>query len=550
MAEIMQCSWATGTNLINSTPTAPEDAWTSVTGEAAGKWEKLTDAAGWNGESHYAHHNDNNSLSERYVVNSDLAHATVGVRFGFYLDAESLASGNVTPIAFGYNAGWSVAFYLKLKDDTGQLQIEGTGYDNTNTARVIGVVNINLDTWYQIELLWQQNTVSGFRFKVWNEAGTSLIGSEQILDGAYTTQNSNMWKCYLGSVTADWVQTEYRMDIVLMDDAGYPGPQVAAGGETRNLLASIVGSSMTPDVAATIARALLSNIGGVSATPDVAAIVQRAMIAGIAVQSLTPDIAAAVVRALIADIPGASLTPDIAAAIERAMTANVAGVSATSDISAAVARVLLSSIPGSSLTPDISITIARALAANIAAVSYTPDITATIQGQINLIANITGSSITPDVAPTVVRALIVSIQAQSATADAIASITRSLIANIAALSTTPDITATLENVVNLSAAIAGVSLTPDISMTIARTLAGLIAAESVTSDVSAAVARSLIANIQGTSLTPDDLILILAGLGIILDPTIVSVTPRRVYESITTERIYQSMTPVRTIENL
>ena len=134
-------------------------------------------------------------------------------------------------------------------------------------------------------------------------------------------------------------------------------------------------------------------------------------------------------------------------------------------------------------------------------------------------------------APTVVWALIASIQAGSATGDAVATITRNLAANIAALSVTPDITATVETLVNLSAAIAGVSLTPDISATIARTLIGLITAQSVTPAVTASVARTLIANIQGTSVTPDDLVLILAGLGVILDPGIVSVTPRRTFES-------------------
>jgi hypothetical protein len=105
----------------------------------------------------------------------------------------------------------------------------------------------------------------------------------------------------------------------------------------------------------------------------------------------------------------------------------------------------------------------------------------------------------------------------------------------------PDITATVENTVNLVATIVGVSVTPDIAASMARSLTALITAQSVTPDAQAALARNMGATIQGTSVTPDDLVLILSGLGIILDPGIVSVTAKRTYIS---------ETAIRTIENV
>ena len=245
---------------------------------------------------------------------------------------------------------------------------------------------------------------------------------------------------------------------------------VAAGGETRNLLASIVGASTTSDVAATIARALLSNIGGVSATPDVAAIVQRAMLAGIAAQSLTPDIAAATVRNLLANIISASTTPDVIALITRSLLATIVAESVTSSAVATIARSLLTNIQVVSSTPDITQTIIR-----------------------NILANVSASSLTSDISAITARALA---------------------ANIIGGSYTPDITVTMEGIINLIAAITGSSLTPDITATILRQLGSSISAQSITSDALVTIVRNLLASIFNTSVTPDNLICTFLGLSI------------------------------------
>jgi len=307
--------------------------------------------------------------------------------------------------------------------------------------------------------------------------------------------------------------------------------EYVAAGETRNLLASIVGASTTPDVAATIARALLSNIGGVSSTPDISSIISRALLANIPGISTTPNISGVISRELLANLATVSTTPGISAAIAHSLLATITSESLTPNVLATLSRSLLANMQGISLTPEISITIARALMANIVAGSYTPDITATMEGIISLIANISAISTTPDIAAITARALMVSIPAQSITANIIASITRNMLANITATSMTPNITAVIENFISLAAAIAGVTFTPDVVASMARSLSSLIVAQSLTPNIVATTARSLLANIQGTTITPDDLIVTLVILGAMVDLNIESKTPKRIIES-------------------
>jgi hypothetical protein len=365
-----------------------------------------------------------------------------------------------------------------------------------------------------------------------------------------------------------------------------------AGAATRELLAAIAAASTTPNVAETTTRAILANIAGASTTADIAASITRALLAGIAagsttadvslpviaralittlsVLSGTPDIGATSVRAIIAAIAASSLTPDAQGGLIRSLVAAIPGSSLTPDISASILRSLIAAIPGSSLTPDVAITIARALIANIAAGSFTPDITITLPGVISLIAAIAGTSTTADIAATNVRAMLASIAAGSVTPDISVTTIRSLLTNIAASSITPDITATISGLISLAAAIAGTSITPDIAASISRSLSAIIAGQSVTPDISVNIsralsasvfvqsltpdiisttARNLLASIQGTSITPDDLILILGGLGVIIDPTIESITPRRTFGSVTPVRTFTSTTPRRSIHN-
>ena len=86
--------------------------------------------------------------------------------------------------------------------------------------------------------------------------------------------------------------------------------------------------------------------------------------------------------------------------------------------------------------------------------------------------------------------------------------------------------------VSLAASISGVSLTSEIAVNISRTLSALVAGQTITPGIQATIARVLLADIQGTSVTPDDLILVLLGLGVILDPTIESLTVIRTIHNV------------------
>ncbi len=310
--------------------------------------------------------------------------------------------------------------------------------------------------------------------------------------------------------------------------------EYVAAGTTRELIAAIAGASSTPGIGATSLRALLSAIAGASSTPGISATTLRAILSAIAGSSLTPDISASISRAILANLQTASLTPEVAATLSRALAAAIAGASSTPGIEATTVRAILAQIPGESLTPDLSMTIIRALASSIAGESFTPDITATIQGIISLLANIAGTSVTPGISATTSRALLANLSAGSVSPDILASMARSLLASISGSSQTPEIT--IQTLLLLAANIAGVSLTPDISIEIARTLSALCSGQSVTPDIQATVARMLLADIHGTSITPDDLILILAALGLIIDPTIEQITPSRTFASISVKR--------------
>ena len=224
MAEVFQCSWATGTNLINSSPTAPEDAWVEITGEDSIQWHKDTDATGWNSESHYAHCNSDGQSVRIAKQDSNLA--TFGMRFGFKVISHGLSSGLKRVILFSQNQnGEYYDYVIKLYNNSGTLQLEASTYAG-DSAQIVGTGNISLNTWYQIEFVWTKNTSGGFKWRVWNEAGDTLVIAEQTL-GALTTRNSNTNHTWIGDSDQAWVPCEYKYDIVYVDDTNYPGSKLA-----------------------------------------------------------------------------------------------------------------------------------------------------------------------------------------------------------------------------------------------------------------------------------------------------------------------------------
>lgn len=308
-----------------------------------------------------------------------------------------------------------------------------------------------------------------------------------------------------------------------------------------NLVAAISGASVTSEITRDISRALTASVAGGSVTPNLISAISRALATNISGASSTPDSAATLIRNLLSGIGAGSLTSDIAVLFSRRILASIQGTSATSDLATTTSRSLLAALSGASLTPEIAVTVERALVASVLASSTTPDITITASVVLELIAAITGSTETADIAVTTARALLANIEAGSQTGDALSETVRNLLAGIAVSSTTPDIISTFGNLITFSAAVAGVSITSDLAVNIARTLSAIVSAQSATPDLLASVSRMLLADVAGTSITPDDLALIFGGIGIILDPTITSITP---------VRTMQSLTPIRTIESM
>ena len=339
----------------------------------------------------------------------------------------------------------------------------------------------------------------------------------------------------------------------------------SGGGTARSLIAALTGLSTTGTISAVIARALAGDVTATSITGAITASMARDLLASLQMQSTTGDVAATLQRLLLASLGGSSLTGDVTATVSGivSLIAAINGQSATGMASATQARALLADLQASSTTPDIAATLAalvalttnisgttttpavaatmaRALASNLAGQSTTGAIAVEFAGMLLLVASIAGTSPTGALTATTGRELRAAIATASATGHVDGQLLRQIAATIAGTSFTGAIAAELVNLVSLAASVVGVSLTPAVVATISRDLAAEVAAGSTTGAASATVARTLAAAVDTGSLTPDNLVLILTGLGILHDTTIISRTPRRGITSRTVRRTIHS----------
>ncbi len=294
------------------------------------------------------------------------------------------------------------------------------------------------------------------------------------------------------------------------------------------------------DFGTTNVISLLADIQAISSTTAVPRKVARSLLADIPASCVLTDIASSVFRSLLVDVIMLSNTSAIVGSLLRSILAQIAAISISADVAARTSRVLTVDIAAVSDSTVPRANIARQVIADIQMVSNTSDITAALSGVISLVASIPGVSSTSDTGVVISRNLLAVINAESESVDALANIARSLLAGIAVASDTSDITASLQNIISLVANITGVSLTSDTTADMARSLSALVASQSDADDIMASVARSLLADIAGTSVTLDDLILVLSGLGLIIDPEIESLTPIHMLESVTKKRIIES----------
>lgn len=219
-----ECSWE-GADILNSG--GPGGEWgAAYPDDITGQWERNTTAgAGWNGTTNCLHYNitGGDGATCRYTYYN---HNSVGVRFAFRLHAVAAGTGEIRSIgsiyddvggdADSYICNWEI-----LRTGT-QLQLEiqttvaGGGENN------VGTWNIALDTWYQVSMFWQRNTVNGLSAKLYNEAGTQQ-GSTLTLSGTTTNNPTHNW--WLGDDSNVGAGTDVYWDIFTADGAADPGPK-------------------------------------------------------------------------------------------------------------------------------------------------------------------------------------------------------------------------------------------------------------------------------------------------------------------------------------
>lgn len=397
MAVVFECDWEDGSDILN-TDGAYE--WASET-DVDNKLDEASDSAMWDTDSLYW-----NGTSEHagYLAVVAASSGNSGYRFGINAFSEGLSSGQQQGIMRVQDSGSNALFDCYLYDDGSNLLLYFKVYDTGGTGRNTSAKIISTDTNYQVVAKLQKNTAGGFYFSVYQEDGVTQVGSEIQLSTDYTTRNSNAYSMFTGAIFASWVTTEHGFDIVqVIDTYAYPdtiqagGDSSSSGGIVISFIADIQGSSVTPSIAATIARALIADIQGASTTPGISATIERAIVTDINGASVTPSVSASIARALLANIQGASTTPGIIATLARAIIANIQGSSVTpDDITATLQNVIsfIASITGVSVTPAITIEIARSLSAAVTGSSTTPDdLSVTIARA--LLADISGSSVTP-----------------------------------------------------------------------------------------------------------------------------------------------------------
>lgn len=316
----------------------------------------------------------------------------------------------------------------------------------------------------------------------------------------------------------------------------------SGGGSTRNLIAALTGESTTGTISAIIARALAGDVSATSITGAITASMARDLLASLQGQSTTGDIAATLQRLLLASLGAASATGDVATTTARALLADLQAESTTPDIAATLAALvaLTASISGTTTAPAVAAAMARALAANVAGQSTTGAITIQFAGLLLLVASITGASTTGALTATTSRELRAAIDAASASGQVDGQLLRQIAATVVGASVTGTIAAELVNLVSLAASVVGASITSDVVAAMQRGLAADVAAGSTTGAAAVTVARTLAAAVEAGSLTPDNLVLILTGLGILHDTTIISRTPRRGITSRTVRRTIHS----------
>jgi hypothetical protein len=159
----------------------------------------------------------------------------------FRLDTLGMVDGKNVMIR-RHSAGANTQFGIDIYNNSGSPRLIGiyrnpsndlARFDNSTSPTVPAGVDIETGKWYQIEAIWKETTSGGASFKVWNETGSTQIGSTQVCDGTTFSPGVDVENCRIGSINyligtsstgADNVMRFSRDEI--WDDYSFPGPIV------------------------------------------------------------------------------------------------------------------------------------------------------------------------------------------------------------------------------------------------------------------------------------------------------------------------------------
>jgi len=288
-----------------------------------------------------------------------------------------------------------------------------------------------------------------------------------------------------------------------------------------------------------------SSITAATNVSDIALVISRTLASSISTQSSTSAITLAVLRNLASTVNSSTNISEAKATIQRQLSTTINTASNISDIDITRLIELSSSIETASTIAEISLIISRTLSSTISAQSNLSDITLSIEGLIRFATSVAASTNIADILLAISRTLATEVQTDTGIADISLVIQRFFASDISAGTAISDID--LENFVNFVSSISSTTSVSDITLQIQRLLATAASASADSSAITLQILRQLVSQIDAaTSLS--DIALITAALGIIIDPSIASVTPVRTFTSITPVRTFTSLTPVRTIE--
>jgi hypothetical protein len=166
------------------------------------------------------------------LVQVDLgAGATRATRNKFNLAVDGLTtSGDYMDVAVLKGGGDTVQAYARIENSSGTLQVQGYVKVADDSFQPIGsAIPISSATTYQVELKRAMNTANGAWLKLWNEAGSSQVGSTQQLSG-YTTKNSTHSYVVAGALTIQsTANSTLYIDQFQVDNADFVGPVVTGG---------------------------------------------------------------------------------------------------------------------------------------------------------------------------------------------------------------------------------------------------------------------------------------------------------------------------------